>query len=86
MLRRNFADDEHWMELAKGRTIRLPLWGTPCTTRRMTAWLKRIGKSVAWYREYTGMRTLQDWIDANPLYPMRAFAGIMLEAAEEHWF
>jgi hypothetical protein len=48
----------------------------------MTRWLKRTGFSVAWYRQWSGYQSLQEWINANPLWPLRAFAGLCLEERE----
>lgn len=81
-LRRNFLDAPHWSELAHAYGVRLPQWGTPATTGAMTRWLKRTGFSVAWYREWSGYQALQQWIDANPTWPLRAFAGLCLEERE----
>ena len=81
-LRSDFLDAPHWAELGSAYGRRLPSWGTPCTTGSMTKWLKRAGLSVAWYREWSGYQSLQQWIDANPLWPLRAWAGICLEERE----
>jgi hypothetical protein len=81
-LRTDFLDADNWTELAHTYGLRLPVWGTPCTTGAMTRWLKRTGLSVAWYREWSGYQSLQQWIDANPLWPLRAFAGLCLEERE----
>jgi hypothetical protein len=48
----------------------------------MTRWLKRCGLSVAWYREATGFSSLRQHIDANPFWPLRAWAGLCLEERE----
>jgi hypothetical protein len=81
-LRQDFLDASHWADLASQRDVRLPIWGTPCATGAMTRWLKRAGLSVAWYRGWSGYQSLQQWIDANPLWPLRAFVGILLEERE----
>lgn len=81
-LRRDFVDAPHWVELARVRHVRLPLWTTPCTTAGMRRWLRRAGLSLTWYRRWSGYRRLQDWIDDNPDWPLRAFAGICLEERE----
>lgn len=81
-LKRDFASAPHWLELARARNVRLPLWTTPCTTSGMRRWLRRAGLSVGWYRRWSGYRSLQEWIDANPRWPLRAFAGICLEECE----
>jgi hypothetical protein len=81
--RRDFLDAEHWAELAREQGVRLPQWATRCTTGGMTRWLRKLGRSVEWYRADSGFRTLQEWIDANPTWPLRAFVGLVLEEADD---
>jgi hypothetical protein len=85
-LRRDFLEESHWLELASHYGLRLPPWGMPCTPGQMARWLRKVGLSGKWYREWTGFGSLQDWIIANPLWPLRAFAGLLLEECEsEDW-
>ena len=85
-LRHDFLDDPNWVALAHRYGVHLPLWGMPCTPGQMRRWLRTLGFSGAWYREWCGFHSLQEWIDANRLWPLRSFAGLLLEEREsEDW-
>lgn len=78
-LRTNYLDDGYWLELASARGVRLPYTTTPCTTGGMEKWLRRVGLSVEWYRDWTGYDKLTEWIVRNPGFSLRAFVGQALE-------
>jgi len=76
------GDAANWTELASKRGLRLPSSKTRCTRGGMEKWLRRLGLSTDWYREYTGFRSLSEWIAANPDWPLKAFVGLMLEECQ----
>ena len=78
-MRTDYADMSEWEAMASARKFRLPQRATPLTTGRMTRLLRVTGRSVDWYREWSGFRTLKDFIKANPEWSARAFAGLCLE-------
>lgn len=79
LLRRDFADSNLWEDLAREAKVRLPQWGDPPTPGRMRRFLGRVGMTVPEYLERAGERTLADFARANPDWPARAWAGIILE-------
>ena len=81
-LRSDFLDDPRWVDLARKRGLRLPAWTAICTRSAMVRWLHRLGLSMDWYREQNGYRTVEQWIEANPAWPLRAFVGLCLEDTE----
>lgn len=78
-LRRDFLDAPRWERLASTGKVRLPPWGEPVTTTVMRQFLNRVGVSGADYLDYSGERQLSDFAKANPEWPARAWAGIVLE-------
>ena len=68
-LRQDFADHTTWEELARDRGIRLPLWGTPPTASAISRWLRRMGKSAAWYYQVTGYNSREQFRERNPASP-----------------
>ena len=53
------------------------------TTGNMERWLKQIGMSMALYKECTGGQGLKGFVEANPKYGLRDWAGVCLEWMEE---
>ena len=88
-LRSDFADEPHWHELARRYNIRLPQYGIPMTPAGMTRWLHKLGLTLTYYKKCRGWRgadSRQRFIAANPLWPLRAFVDLMLEAkAHDEW-
>ena len=78
-VRTDYADMCDWETLAKARRIRLHQRNTPLTTGRMERLLLLTGKSIGWYRDWSGFRTLKQFIESNPEWSARAFAGLLLE-------
>lgn len=74
-----FADSNLWLELAKERKLRLPLWRMACTTGGMRKYLKKLNVSVDDYLTYSGERILKDFPRRNPEWPLRAWVGLLLE-------
>ncbi len=81
-LRRDFLDAPHWTELARRYGVRLPQWWVPCTPTHMRRWLRRLGFSLAWYRDWSGDRDVTLFAERNPDWPLRAFVGLLLEELE----
>ena len=75
----DFADSNLWLELAKERKLRLPLWRFPCTTGGMRKYLKKLNVSVDEYLEYSGEKILKVFPRNNPEWPLRAWVGLVLE-------
>lgn len=74
------ADDQKWhVRLAAQRKIRLPRTKTALTTSGMEKWLRALGLSVTWYRNWSGMATLKEFIVANPDWALRDTVGLWLE-------
>ena len=78
-LRQQWADAEHWRELARQRGYRLPHWYLPMTPKGMEQVLRSLGLDREFYREAFGLKTYQDLIDRNPNTPLWVFAGWCLE-------
>ena len=53
------------------------------TTGNMERWLKVIGMSTALYKECTGGQGLRGFIEANPKYGLRDWAGDTIQWLEE---
>lgn len=74
-----FMDEEHWVELARARGVRLPAPGVPITPAAMERWLRRLGMTTRQYLDWTGARTLAQFGAANPGWTLRAWVGLLLE-------
>jgi hypothetical protein len=81
-VREHYLDDENWVELARRAGVTLPRRGTACTPARMEKWMKKLGFNTTWYRNWSGFRNLQEHIDANPTWSLRAWVGMLLEEWE----
>ena len=79
-LRRDFLDADHWEELARARGLRLPPWGAPCTLSAMRTWLHKAGLSQSKYEAHQGK--LAAFTERNRTWPLRAWAGLVLEYQE----
>jgi hypothetical protein len=77
------TDQLRWIDMAKERKLRLPLWRMQCTTGGMRRWLRKIKRDPTWYLEKTNEKTLKVFAQNNPTWPLRAWAGICLEWVEE---
>ena len=86
-LRQEWADAEHWRELARHRGYRLPHWYLPMTPKAMQQVLGSLGLDRQFFREAFGLKTYQQLIDLNPSAPLWAFAGWCLELLikQEKW-
>jgi hypothetical protein len=80
-LRQQWADAEHWRQLARERGYRLPHWYQTMTPKGMEQVLRGLGLDRQFYRDGFGLKTYQDLIDRNPDTPLWVFAGWCLELA-----
>ena len=80
-LRRDFhSDDTHeWERLARRYGVRLPPWGESPRRATMGRFLKKVGLTWQDHREWSGWSMPETWIEHNPGWPLRAWAGLMLE-------
>ena len=81
-LRRDFLDANEWDRLAKAAGVRLPMWAAPATRGSMARWLQKLGVSSDFYCRWSGYARLEQWTEANPTWPLRAFVGLLLEQRE----
>ena len=79
-LRRDFLDADYWEGLARDRGLRLPPWGAPCTLSAMRTRLHKAGLSQSKYEAHYGK--LAGFIEKTPTWPLRAWAGLVLEYQE----
>ena len=84
IVRTDYADMGDWESLARRHHIRLPQHNTPLTTGRMERLLLLTGKSIGWYRDWSGFRSLKGFIEANPEWSARAFAGLLIENLDSY--
>ena len=75
----DFADHQHWHDLARKHGVRLPAYSTMTSTASMKKYIKRCGLTVPQYLEWTGYKRLNDWTRLNPDWPLTAFVGLLLE-------
>jgi hypothetical protein len=78
--RRDWRDSPRWAELAKRRGLRLPQWHTAPTARALKTWARIAGNLDF---EATFGCSPSRLIELDPAVPLRAFAGWVLEAAQE---
>lgn len=82
-LRHDFADMYEWEGLAHQYGVRQPHLIQPVTTGAITRWCRKLGVSLASYREWWGGSSLRDFQQQNPDWPLRAWVGLVLEAIEQ---
>ena len=71
--------NEYWLKLARARGVHLPRSTTRLTTRGMNHWLREMNMTLAWFRRWSGFKTLLEFLEANPNTPLREWAGLLLE-------
>lgn len=77
------SDDEaYWMELARVRGVTMPGYGVRITDREIRRFLRKINRNETWFRGWGNFRVLSDFVSLNPHWPMRALAGLLLEAVQ----
>jgi len=82
-LRRNFADNGHWIELARKLYVRLPVYGSQPTDEKMRYWLRKFRVVEGTYLLATGYKELADFRALNPDWPLRAWVGLLIEYVTE---
>ena len=84
MLKTNFTDADHWLELAQRHltSYDLPRWSEECQLPKMQLWLDRVGMTENDYLKLTNT-TLNKFMSLNPTWPLRAFVGFLLEVHDE---
>jgi len=75
--KKDWLDEDWWLDLASKRQIRLPPMWVPPTPGKLKTWAQRLGKSP--FREHFGCGPAA-LIAKNPKVPLRAFVGQMLES------
>lgn len=80
-LRRDFRDMGQWESMAKAKGVKLPPFGDSPTPTIMRSFLRKLRINVTDYLDWAGETKLVDFALANPTWPARAWAGIVLEWA-----
>jgi hypothetical protein len=78
-----FMEDDAWQQLARKHKVRLPQHGTALTTAGITQWLKKLGISSTEFRTWTGGMGFKQFLEANPIWNLRGFVGLMLEHIDQ---
>ncbi len=81
-LRSNFLDKAEWDRLAKDAKVRMPAWTTPMSRPLLIRWIHRLGLSLSDYQAWSGFKQPEEFIIANPNWPLPAFVGLLLEFQE----
>ena|SRR5689334_2430368 len=74
--KKDWLDENWWLDLAKSRGFRLPPMYVPTTVKGLKKWARKLGKTP--FLEHFGCSP-KGLIDRNPKTPLRAFVGQMLE-------
>jgi hypothetical protein len=82
-LRRDFLSYSLWVELASARKLNLPPWGEPVRPTGMRRWLNKLGISATAYLSWAGEADLKQFAQNNPDWPLRAWAGLVLEHLDQ---
>lgn len=72
-------DDNHWKDLARKYYVRLPVWKTVPTPEKMRYWLRKFRLAERDYLEITGYKRIENFMELNPAWPLRAWVGLLLE-------
>ncbi|WP_059003064.1 hypothetical protein [Pseudomonas syringae] len=83
-LRLNFADAEHWRELAAAAGVRLPAWYVRSTGGRIRKFCTRLNLSQSVIDDATGCSSYKQLAALNPTWPLFAVVGLLLELSAEH--
>ena len=75
-----YLEETDWVEMAKSLGLRLPGYGKNVTTGAMTRWIKALGSTVPKYLEWAQEKSLVSFAKNNPSWPLRSWAGLVLEA------
>lgn len=74
--KKDWLDENWWVDLASARRIRLPPLYVPATERSLQKWARKLSKTP--FAEHFGCSPA-GLIRRNPKTPLRAFVGQMLE-------
>lgn len=74
--KKSWLDENLWVDLASARGIRLPPIYVPATETGLKKWARKLSKTP--FLEHFGCSP-KALIMKNPLVPLRAFVGQMLE-------
>lgn len=82
---REFCDAETWKQFAEAHLPRydLPAWKIPATPELLATWIDRLDMVTSEFLAIGAYRSLSDAIGLNPVWPLRAWIGLMLEIASE---
>jgi len=83
LYKRNFLDDDHWVNLAREAGINLPMYYVRPSDAAVKSLLRRLRVSWDVYLEAFGWETAADFERYNPTYSMRPLAGLILELWDE---
>jgi len=83
LYKRNFLDDDHWVNLSREAGINLPMYYVRPSDAAVKSLLRRLRVSWDVYLEAFGWETAADFERYNPTYSMRPFAGLILELWDE---
>ena len=72
-------EDAEWVRMAAEKGLRLPTQRRACTSRSMMMWLEKLGLSLQWFQDWSGIRSPSQWMAYNPDKGLRWFAGLLLE-------
>lgn len=78
-LRLDFADAQHWRDLASAAGIRLPAWYVRCTAGGIRRYCARLGLDLSTIEDATGCRSYREFAALNPTWPLFAIVGVLLE-------
>lgn len=74
--KKDWLDDNFWVDLANLRGLRLPPMYMPATVGGLKKWARKLDRNP--FVEYFGCSPKR-LIEINPKVPLRAFVGQMLE-------
>ena len=81
-LREDYSADPEWISLAAEHSIELPEYGSPCSSSEMRWFLEKLNVPEATYLSWSGMRNCEEFARLNPTWPLRAWAGSLLESLD----
>ena len=81
-LRQEYADEPYWRKLASKHGVAMPPWYQPANAQQVRKCLRKLGKDINWFKDFTGLTKAEDWFKLNKNMPAWAFMGICLEHVE----
>lgn len=75
-----YADSNHWAELASKHKVRMPVYNIPCSKKGMRKMLGKVGVPVDTFNEH--YTSIGYFIENNPRWTLAAFTGLILELKE----